>query len=577
MERSSRLSVDVNWEVNIPLRDGVCLRGTLYRPAAGTKAGPCIVTLTPYGADRYHPRGVYFATHGLAFLIVDVRGRGNSQGEFRPYLQEGEDGYDVVEWLAEQAYCDGQVAMWGGSYGGYAQWVAASRRPPHLVTIVPVASPYMGVDFPMRNNIVYPYVMQWIVFTGGRTSQEKTFADGEFWSELFATWFRSGDSFRGLDRWVGKPSEVFQTWVSHPEPDSFWDAYNPTAEQYECLAIPVLTITGSYDDDQPGALEHYRQHQRRCSPEGDRRHFLVIGPWDHQATTTPRTSIGGIVMGPESLVDLPKLHLEWYAWTLLGGPKPSFLKKAVAYYVMGRERWHYADALDDITLRLEQWFIDSGGQAAGVYHSGSLGLNVGVGGPDSYVYDPREIHAREVEAECRADGGSLVDQSVLSALSGNVLVYHSAPLEKDVEVSGFFRFSVWIAIDCLDTDFYVSVHEVGLDGSSIRLSTDALRARYREGLRQPQLVRTTEPLLYEFTRFTFVSRLLKRGHRLRLVIAPVGRLVESTFSQRNWNAGGVVAEESTEDGRAVVVRVFHDSSHPSALLVPIGSATGNLS
>jgi uncharacterized protein len=196
----------------------------------------------------------------------------------------------------------------------------------------------------------------------------------------------------------------------------------------------------------------------------------------------------------------------------------------------------------------------------------------GAGAPDTYTYDPRDTHAAEIEAEARADGSSLVDQSITFALLARQLVYHSAPFEQDVEISGFFKLSAWISIDCPDTDLYVSVHEITLDGSSLRLSTDAIRARYREGLRRPKRITTRAPLRYDFERFTFVSRCIRRGHRLRLVVAPVGRLIEATFTQKNYNGGGLVAEESAARGRAVSVTLFHDSRHPSALFVPIGRA-----
>jgi pimeloyl-ACP methyl ester carboxylesterase len=144
--------VEWQWGVRIPLRDGVRLNATLYRPAALKEPRPCLFTLTPYIGQSYHDRGMYFAAHGYPFLTVDVRGRGNSEGSFRPLIQEAKDGYDVVEWLAKQPYCNGKISMWGGSYAGYDQWVTATEFPPHLATIVPVASPAAGVDFPARNN-----------------------------------------------------------------------------------------------------------------------------------------------------------------------------------------------------------------------------------------------------------------------------------------------------------------------------------------------------------------------------------------------------------------------------------------
>jgi hypothetical protein len=207
-----------------------------------------------------------------------------------------------------------------------------------------------------------------------------------------------------------------------------------------------------------------------------------------------------------------------------------------------------------------------------VYASGALNAEIGSGQADSYSFNPRDVDGPEWDAEAKADGHSLVDQTVLLALRGKALVYHSAPFEQDKEISGFFKLVAWIAIDCPDTDIYVSVHEIGLDGGSIRLSTDAMRARYREGLRSPRLITTDAPLCYRFNTFTFVSRQIRKGHRLRLVVSPMGRLIEGTFSQRNFNSGGTVADESISDARPVTLRLFHDAEHPSALRVPIARA-----
>src|SRR6266853_1340498 len=237
---------------------------------------------------------------------------------------------------------------------------------------------------------------------------------------------------------------------------------------------------------------------------------------------------------------------------------------------MGAEQWRYADTLEKVTARYETYFLDSTSNADDVFSSGFLARDPGSGQPDRYRYDPRDARGTEIDAEAHTLGGSLVDQSVILALRGKQFVYHSAPFETDTEISGFFKLSAWISIDCPDTDLYVSVYDIGAKGNSIRLSTDAIRARYREGLRVPRLITTTAPLRYDFERFTFISRQVNRGHRLRLVIAPMGRIVEATVAEKNYNAGGLVSEESVEVAKPVTVRLFHDRVHPSALYVPLG-------
>jgi uncharacterized protein len=556
--------VNLQWGVKIPMRDGVRLNATVYTPREQTAPAPCVATLTPYISQSYHDRGVYFAAHGYPFLTVDVRGRGNSEGEFRPLIQEAKDGHDLVEWLAQQPYCNGKVTMWGGSYAGYDQWATAKEFPPHLATIVPVASPYAGIDFPIRGNISAPYLMQWLTFTSGKASQDRMFGDAPFWRAKNRQWLEAGAPFKQFDALLGNPSATFQEWLAHPYRDAYWDTYNPTSQEYAKLSLPILTITGSYDGDQPGALMHYREHMKNASPEARARHYLVIGPWDHAGTRTPQAQFGGLTFGNASLVDLPKLHLDWYAWTMQGGAKPEFLQKSVAYYVMQADKWRYADTLDAVTAESRPYYLDSVSNATDVLAAGSLAAALPKGKPDHYVYDPRDVSLAALEAT--SDAEELTDQRLIHAQRGKLLVYHTAPFERDTEVSGFFKFAAWIAIDQPDTDFAVSVYEIRNDGNSILLSTDLKRARYRQSLREPKLITTREPLRYDFDAFTFTSQLVKRGSRLRLVVAPIN----SINSEKNYNAGGAVSSESMHDARAVTVTLYHDRSRPSALYVPIG-------
>ena len=129
-------AVELTWGVKIAMRDGVKLNATVYRPKDQKDALPVIFELTPYISDTYHNRAYYFAQHGYVFAIVDVRGRGNSEGHFDPFMQEPQDGYDVVEWLAKQPWSNGKVAMWGGSYAGYDQWLTLRRPGNHVFCVV---------------------------------------------------------------------------------------------------------------------------------------------------------------------------------------------------------------------------------------------------------------------------------------------------------------------------------------------------------------------------------------------------------------------------------------------------------
>ena len=319
------------------MRDKVELNATLYLPKTpdgSPPKTPVIFTLTPYISDTYHARGAYFASHGYVFALVDVRGRGNSSGEFEPFANEPHDGHDVVEWLAKQPFCDGKVAMWGGSYAGFDQWATAKEFPPHLATIVPAAAAHPGLDYPSYNNIGMTYDVQWFTLTSGRTPQDNLFGDQKFWRTKFLDAYKKHLPFKSLDSFVGNPSVNFQRILKHPTADAYYDAMLPTREQFQKIALPILTITGQYDGDELGALTYYRDHLANASSQARAKHFLIIGPWDHPGTRTPTDEVAGVKFGPGAIVDLNDLHRQWYDWTMKAGPKPAFLKNQVAYYLL---------------------------------------------------------------------------------------------------------------------------------------------------------------------------------------------------------------------------------------------------
>ncbi len=554
--------VDFTWGVKIPLRDGVQLNATLYKPKHANLA-PTIFTLTPYVADNYHAWGIYFAGNGYIFATVDLRGRGNSEGVFEPFASEARDGFDIVEWLAQQPWCDGQVAMWGGSYGGYDQWLTLREAPPHLKTIVPAASAHAGVDFPFVANIFTSFEIQWLTYTSGVTRNEALVNDSSFWIGKFQEMYQNHLPFKELDRIVGNRSTFFQTWVEHAHSDEYWDGMTLTPEQYDQINIPILTITGHYDDDQPGAMEYYRRHMRSMCKLKDS-HYLIIGPWDHAGTRTPNLEVGGLKFSEASLVDMNQLHKEWYDWTMKDGKKPGFLIKRVAYYVMGEEKWKYANSLEEIPTRTQKMYLSSENGARDVFHSGTLDTKKPHGSQsDSFAYDPLDTRPGDLEtSEVRE---YLTEQTHDLNQFGNGLVYHSEVFARDTEITGWVKLYAWMELDVPDTDFKVSVKEVLSDGKVIRLTQDCLRARYRESVQIERLVTPGEINLYTFDGFTFFSRQITKGSRLRLVIS----CPNSIYLEKNYNHGGVVAEESGKDARTAHVILYHNPDHPSYLELPI--------
>jgi uncharacterized protein len=555
--------VDMQWAVKVPMRDGVLLNATVLRPHAQKEALPVIFTLTPYIGDSYFDRATYFAQHGYVYALVDVRGRGNSGGTFAPFENDAKDGYDIVEWFAKQPWCNGKVAMWGGSYAGFDQWATLKEFPPHLATIVPAAAAHAGVDFPFDSNVSGLYLMQWLTFTSGVTSNAKLFGDENFWAAKWREMYRNHIPFNQLDVLVGNPSAMFHKWLAHPTVDAYMDSLAPTTDDYKKIRIPILTITGSYDGDQAGALTYYRRHMQYGMEEAKARHYLIIGPWDHAGTRTPNRDVGGLKFGEASMVDLNKLHVDWYDWTMKNGTRPGFLEKRVMYYVMEQDKWKSADTLEGVANNTLKLPLGSAGSAADVFQAGWLGQSKAVSNADHFVYDPLDI--RPGESEPFSDPASLTSQRDAVNLMGRGVVYHSAPLERDTEVSGYVKLRVWLSMDVPDTDLDASISEIREDGSGVALTGAVMRARYRHSLRTAELVPLNKPELYEFQNFMWFSRRLQKGSRIRLVL----ECPNSIQLEKNYNSGGEVAAESAKDAKTAHVTVLHDAEHPSELELPI--------
>jgi putative CocE/NonD family hydrolase len=559
-------AVTLLYDVRIPMRDGIELSATLYLPKAQASPSPAVFTLTPYLADTFHSAGVFFATHGFPFLVVDCRGRGGSGGKFRPNQTDGVDGHDIVAWVAGQPWCNGKVAMGGGSYSGWNQWATAGTRPPSLASIMPRCAACPGVDFPARNNIIDQYAFQWLTYVAGRTLQQNLFSDHLFWAELWKQRFVAGKSYASLPYELGRADGHLLRWIAHPEQDAFWDSCVPSPSDYAGMTHPVLSVTGAYDDNQYGTFAYHRLAMAQGTEAFRDGLYLVIGPWDHHGVGAPQLRVGGVEFGPASLIDFRSLSVEWYRWTMADGPRPGFLKDKVAWYVAGRDLWRYAPTLEAVTARMVPLHLASGGGENRLATPGRLAAApADCAGTDSYVYDPRDTSIAELEASLPFLDPA--DMRMVEAQDGKQLVYETAPFEADTEISGFFRLDAWMSIDRPDTDFRVLVQLVAPDGTCILLANDTMRARHREGLRAAALIETAEPLLYRFEGFGFISRLARIGDRLRLVIGPYN----SIYIQRNYNGGGVVSDESLADARPVAVTLWSGGPHQSLLWLPVGA------
>jgi putative CocE/NonD family hydrolase len=566
----------------IKARDGVELEAWITQPSHPSGRLPTVLTLTQYDIDggRHGDSAGYYAGRGYAFVQAYVRGRGRSGGVKSDDLgsQVGRDGYDLVEWIAAQPWSDGKVVMFGGSFVGMTQWQTAAQLPPHLAAIAPYAPIYPGWDIPNTNGIPQAWTTVILGYVSGRSLNSGFMRNEGYWSGKMLEQYAAYRPFNELadalgiapdDWWMlnarGQKRPMFEVWLDHVGDRAFNLAAEPKSASYERMNFPVLTATGFYDDDQPGTLRYYRNYVAHAPAAAVARHHLIIGPWDHAGTQEPTAVIEGVPIEPAAVIDMQKLHADWYDFALGKGTQPALLRYHVAYFMLGADEWRYADSLEAASSGKELTFFlgDFDGTPGDLFHSGQLSREArNTEPPAILVSDPHELP--ELEVAKYAAGEDLTSQ--FRALQKRALSFHSEPFERDTEIAGQMHLALTCESDTADFDLWAEVQMVLPDGSAIRLGEDIRRARFRDGPFEQKLITPGQTVQIPFE-FNWLARRIPAGARLRLTIAPLN----SPNYQKNFNTGGRIGYERLEDARIAHIKIFHDAQRASRLTLPLAA------
>lgn len=548
--------VRIEFEVRIPMRDGVTLAADIYRPA-GDGRYPVILTRTPYGrtGDAQVRAGRYFAARGFVYVAQDVRGRGDSDGEWRPYRNEGRDGYDTIEWCAAQAWSTGRVGTIGQSYTGYNQWLAAVEQPPHLAAMVVLATmtdPMGDVWISGPGGLPSPTMISWYHLTAGRAMQNLRAVD---WERL--NWHLP---LLTMDSAAGRPNPRWRDIITHARLDQWWD---PTRYQnrLERVQVPVLHISGWYDDAQRATPMNFSGMRARGAPGARDRQRMVIGPWPHAINSASR--LGEVDFGPEALIDLQGLEREWFErWLRPGAGSPAAdTAPPVRLFLMGANRWMDAADWPVPGTRPTRYYLRSGGRANSLHGDGRLALEPpGAEPPDRYRYDPAHPTPFLTEPSF-AQLGAAEDYRPVERRD-DVLVYTSEPFREATAICGPLRATLFAASTARDTDFMVKVLDVWPGGYAQRLNDGMVRARFRHGMERPELIEPGRVYRYEIDAWN-TCQLFRPGHRVRVEVA------SSAFPKfdRNPNTGGPLGLES-----ALIVAeqtIYHDAERASYVELPV--------
>lgn len=553
---SSEPAVRVQLDLRIPMRDEVNLYGALYRPTEGERF-PVLLTRTIYSTQRsdYVALATRFARAGYAVVLVDSRGRYESQGEWHPYFCEVEDGYDTQQWIGSQNWCDGNIGMFGRSYVGFTQLMPAPLRSPCVKALVPVANQqdnygHMRVDGVLQLENVMNFV--WL---GNRTNQTIAHDGPLDMQEIY----RRLPLVSALDDVAERP--FYREIIRHDRFDEFWKSYS-LRDRYGEVDVPAYFVTGWYDNLVHEGFKCFAGWSRQARSELARRTTkLLVGPWPHSPMGTA-DRFGDVDFGPQAELDLGALHLRWYDRRLRGIDNGIDNEPPVRIFVMGANAWRDEYEWPLARARYTRFNLHSEGGANTLDGNGRLSTTLPAAEPmDTYTYDPGD--------PVPTVGG----QSMFLKRSGprdrrgvegrdDVLVYTGDVLDEDIEVTGPVELVLYASSSAPDTDFTAALVDVHADGKAIILTEGILRTRYRDSCEAPTLIDPGR--VYEF-RITLweTSNVFKAGHRIRLEVS------SSNFPRfdRNLNTGEDFATGTRIETASQTV--LHTAKHPSHLILPI--------
>ena len=548
-------------------RDGVELVSDHYLPAGGAPA-PTLLMRQPYGRDiastvvYAHP--VWFARHGYHVVIQDVRGRGDSGGAFYPFRHEAEDGFDAVQWAASLPESDGRVGMYGFSYQGLTQLLAAALQPPALVAIAPAMTAvdlyqgwfYHGGMFRLAGGMGWAtQMLRGDAIRAGLAPQSEKLERA--WSSLASSYAQAP---------YGAPSHLtdealptyYRDWIQHDSASSYWSDQDISA-RYEKIEVPALHVAGWYDTYLQGSLDGYVALRAHAGTEAGRANqYLIAGPWQHIPWDR---RIGDQDLGPDAVLDTDAILLRWFNHWLKRDD--SFAHEPrVRIFNLGANSWQNLpdwppapDQIKEVPL-----YLGSEGKANSGHGDGRLDWQNPVSNQkrDVLVVDP-EVPLSAPGGNTAAPGAFRQDR--LEA-GNNVLVYRSEPLPRPLHVCGNPRVQVFISSSSAECDVVAKLTRIDLQDQTWNVCLGAARAK--------TLFRN-EPLLADApTRWTIsleaTSCIFEAGERIGLEIAGTA----FPLLDRSSNRVGISAREAGPmNWQRVTLQILHDDQFTSGLILPV--------
>jgi putative CocE/NonD family hydrolase len=539
-----RYTIDDN--VLIKTREGATLSAVIVRRKGTSEPQPASLRFTIY-VDP--PTSLYLAKiaaiHGYVGIVAYSRGKRSSPDAISPWEHEVQDTYGVIDWISRQRWCNGKVGMYGASYDGFTQWAAAKKLHPALKTIVPGSASFPGFGLPMQNNVFQNANYAWPFYVmDNRDLDNAIYNDSQRWTRLNQEWYASGRPYREIDAVGGMPNPLLHKQMQHPSFDAYWQAMQPYNTEYARVNIPVLTITGYYDDANAAAVNYLVQHYKFDKKAN---HYLVVGPYPHASSTKPFVPwvVRGYAIDAAAQIDSLELTYQWFDYVMRGGPRPDLLKDRINFEVMGANVWRHASSIDAMSNKKLTLYLTN--ETVGEhYHLASAK-------PKQRAYLEQAVDFSDRNSENSLYPlGAIVDVPKLT----NGFMFVSDPFDAPVTIAGTMTGMLDVSINKRDLDATLAVYELMPDGKLFWLSYYLGRASYSHDMSVRRLLTPGVRSFIPVSRTALVSRQMSKGSRL-LVLVTVNK---NAWAQVNHGTGKDVSDESITDAKEPLnVQWYNDS------------------
>ena len=569
--------VTIERNIDVPMRDGTVLRADVWRPDADGEF-PVLIERTPYdktgSSESNEKAGEFYGSQGYVVVIQDVRGRFASDGEFYPFRDDGDgekqDGYDTVEWAAEQAWSNGKIGTIGGSYSGSTQYRLLATQPPHLTAqFARQSSSDYYYDWVYRGGAFeHGFNVKWALVHTATNARKWAAAGAEDETEKRLEQ-ASDDYLKWLEHTpisplppVGDLHTWFDDFMNHPNHDDYWEEFS-IKRSHDRVNVPVHHFGSWYDCFLRGTLENYSGMRANAgSPEARAAQRVTIGPWVHNPAPANMREAGEIDFGEQAILGWHTTRLRWFDHWLKGVDNGVESDKPVKLFAMGINRWREFDEWPPKEINYTPFYLADG-------KSGSAtSLNDGVlstSKPDVFgeVFDEYDS---DPDNPIRSfGGGHLGDNNGPRDQRGyedRVLTYTTESLDQPLDVTGPVKAVLHASSSAIDTDWVVRIADVHPDGTSMLICDGILRARFKDSFERPISLVPHMPMEFEIDLWA-TSHVFQKGHRLRVAVA------SSSFPRwdRNWQTGRNNAFETS--GIVAHNRIFRDEIRPSHVILPL--------